>query len=183
MANKVVQKLKTEYSTTRVNTDDTVESNDNLPIEMLGQSRQKEGVLENVSAKSVSRIQDRQVQLISGRLANFRSGDKEDHLVVTSNEGRVELSVRFTESGPVLDFEAAGIQLKSRGEVAVQCSTFRVEATEKIQVSTNGEMVQEINGHAHVEARTIDMRARRGNVNLKANDDIRLLGERIKLNC
>lgn len=183
MSNKVViQELAKESSRAQIDAGPKVDTGDHLLIKMPVPDPQIQDVRKKIK-KSSPAEPDRQVRLASGRFAAFSAVDKEDRLVVTSPEGRVELSIRFTESGPVLDFEAAAIQLKSAGEVAVQCNNFKVEAAKKIQLSTEGDMVQDIGGKAHVEAHSVEVRARRGNVDINANDDVRLLGERIKLNC
>ncbi len=131
------------------------------------------------------------LRLASGRRAEFdRKGD-DDVLTVSAADGRVELRVRFTEAGPVLSFEAAGLRLGSPGEVTVACDRFRVEAREavelrsggSIETSAEGEAVMRAGGAARVEGRAVEVRSRRGDVDLKANDDVRLRGERIKLNC
>lgn len=40
----------------------------------------------------------------------------------------------------------------------------------------------ELKGRLKVTARSIDLAARRGNVNIRANDDVRIDGERVRLN-
>ncbi len=131
------------------------------------------------------------LRLASGRRAEFAREGADDLLTVSAADGRVELRVRFTEAGPVLSFEAAGLKLASVGEVAVECDRFRVEAREAVELrsggsiesTAEGDAVTRAGGTARVEGRAVEVRSRRGDVDLKANDDVRLRGERIKLNC
>ncbi len=131
------------------------------------------------------------LRLPSGRRAEFDRDGKDDLLTVSAADGRVELTVRFTEAGPVLSFEAAGLRLRSAGEVAVACERFRVEAAEEVSLRSGGTLRTESDGAteleaggaARVEGHAVEIRSRRGDVDLKANDDVRLRGERVKLNC
>ncbi len=131
------------------------------------------------------------LRLASGRRAEFTRRDGDDVLTVSAVDGRVELSVRFTAAGPVLSFEAAGLRLGSPGEITVACERFRVEATESvvlhsagnIEAAADGEAVMRAGGATRVEGHAVEVRSRRGSLDLKANDDVRVRGERIKLNC
>lgn len=131
------------------------------------------------------------LRLASGRRAQFARQNGDDILTVSAADGRVELSVRFTEAGPVLSFEAAGIRLESPGEVTVACERFRVEASDSVELRSagsleaiaEGDAVVRAEGAARIEGHAVEVCSRRGNVELKANDDVRLRGERIKLNC
>jgi len=131
------------------------------------------------------------LRLASGREARLSQGPDDDLLVVTAPDGRIELRIRFTDHGPVLDFEAIALRLASTGDVSVQCGKFKVAAADSIQMTSAGDIVQEAGGDlsshaagkAHLDAHAVEVQSRRGNVDLKANDDVCLNGERIKLNC
>lgn len=183
MSSKVPQELMKTTTVVRAEAGAGVKVGDGLVVEMPVRCRRLEDESQVELPKLSSKELEREVCLSSGRRAVFTDRAKEEQLVVTSPNGRVELSVRFGESGPILSFGAAGIRLESSSEIAVRCSAFRVEAVDEIRFSTDGDIVQEIAGKASLEAHTVDVRSRRGNVNVKANDDVRLLGERVKLNC
>lgn len=131
------------------------------------------------------------IKLASGRKARFSSSTEDDLLIVENPDGFVELSVQFTADGPVLNFQTAKLNLKTRGDLSVDCREFKVNASENIQLVSEGDMVQNIRGDLQStalgkslhEAHTVEIRSTLGNVNLKANDDVRLDGERVKLNC
>jgi uncharacterized Zn finger protein len=131
------------------------------------------------------------LRLTSGRRAAFRQREGDDILTVTAADGRVELSVRFTPDGPVLSFDSAGLRLESPGTVTFSCERFQVEAREAvalhsagaIEAAAEGGTVVQAGGPLRVEGHAVEVRSRRGNVDVSANDDLRLRGERIKLNC
>jgi hypothetical protein len=102
----------------------------------------------------------RELGLASGRSVVCRSGPESiDEITLRGPEGEVLLEVALTPAGPVLRFRAAQVQLDCTGAVEVRCESFHVQA---------GEMTLE---------------ASRGNVDVRANDDVNLNGERVRLNC
>jgi len=172
MSNEALKKKIPLSADRRVAAGDGVQTGEGLVVEMPVRERESPG----------DRRSAREVRLDSGRRARFGGDGETETLMITSPEGKVELSVRFTEDGPVLEFEAAGIRLHSGGEVDVKCASFRVDAGE-VRLESEEDLVQRAGGRAEVEGRTVGLRSRRGNVDVKANDDVRLRGERIKLNC
>ena len=75
----------------------------------------------------------------------------------------------------MLRFRAADLELASAGEVRIDCDRFHVRAAQGI--------VQETGGELALSGRTAKIEAERGDVEIEANDDVKLRGERIKLNC
>jgi len=109
-------------------------------------------------------------------------GSSQDRLVVRSPTGQIELSVRFTEEGPVLSFTGAAIDLVSPGAVNLDCGSLRVRAREAIAIESGGDIVHNAKGALRAEADDVAIRSRVGNLDLAANDDVIVMGERIRLN-
>jgi len=126
----------------------------------------------------------------SGRAIQVSQEGEREAIRVTSPEGETELHVEFTADGPVLRFRTAALDLQADA-VRMQCRTFELQASEQIversggrvDRSAVGDVKETIGGDLLTEARIVDVRARRGDVRLRANDDVRLNGERVKLNC
>ena len=138
------------------------------------------------------RAQEGRLALPSGRVVEARAergGD--ERVTVRSASGEVELEVVMTPRGPLLRFRAADLELAATGEVSVECDRFRVRAESGIVQETAGNFGLRVGGEAAVAvrgdlqttARSTKIAAERGDVKIEANDDVRLLGERIKLNC
>lgn len=114
-----------------------------------------------------------------------------DRVTIRGLGGDVELEVRLTDQGPVLRFRAAEMQLESSGAVKVDCESFEVHASGGIKQHTGGDLEQIVSGDAETwvrgdqrsQARSQQIRALQGDVRLQANDDVKLAGERVKLNC
>jgi uncharacterized protein (DUF2345 family) len=134
----------------------------------------------------------RVLALASGRVVEARAeGPGEDRVTIKSATGEVELEVRMTPAGPVLRFRAADVELAATRQVSVNCESFHVRAEKEIVEETGGDLRQKIGGSADVKVRRrlttaageARLVAKRGNVQIEANDDVELLGERVKLNC
>jgi hypothetical protein len=129
--------------------------------------------------------------LVSGRSVVSRNLDETTDLVeIRSPEGKVELEVFLTAEGPVLRFLNARLQLSSK-HLTLHCEHFEVDAQEGILQRTQGDYERYVQGETIVEsgrqyrnrALEADISSTRGDVRIKANDDVRLNGERVKLNC
>lgn len=132
------------------------------------------------------------IELSSGRVVETRSeGGGQDRVTIRGASGEVELEVRMTEHGPVLKFRSADLELSATREVKVSCDTFHVRADKEIIEETGGDLHQRVNGNAEVKvrgkltttAREARIEAVRGGVQIEANDDVQISGERVKLNC
>lgn len=133
-----------------------------------------------------------QSRFASGRSVEGRSHpDGSDQITVRADDGRVELEVTLTEKGPVLHFRAAEMTLQAEGRLALACEDLEVHARRSIVQESGGDLVQVAGRDSHISARRelcahgTDARieSTRGDVVLRANDDVRLHGERVKLNC
>ncbi len=111
----------------------------------------------------------RELALASGRSVVCRSApDASDQVTLRGAGGEVLLEVLLTPAGPVLRFHAAQVELNCQGSFSLRCGQFRVE--------TEGDIVQRAGGEMQLEAA-------RGNIDVRANDDVNLNGERVRLNC
>jgi hypothetical protein len=106
----------------------------------------------------------------------------QDSLIVRGPSGQIELSVRFTEEGPVLSFSGAAIDLVSPGAINLECGSLRVHSRDGIALEASGDIVQIAKGALRSEADDVSLRSRVGDLKLAANDDVIVEGERIRLN-
>jgi hypothetical protein len=88
-------------------------------------------------------------------------------LRLTAPDGRVCLKITLLPEGPLVELSAVALALSTEGDVSVNCERFLVNARDEI--------VTEAVAQHH--------RARLGGIDLVANDDVSLKGERIRLNA
>lgn len=75
--------------------------------------------------------------------------DEGDLVEIRSAGGQIELRVRLTPEGPVLQMESVRLSLKSAGNVDVACKNFEVRASEGVDVHSDGGM--QLSGQADVK--------------------------------
>ena len=78
---------------------------------------------------------------------------------ILSKDGQVTLAVVMTSAGPVLQFNGGGLAIQAEGDLAVAARNISLHGEESVKITTGG------------------------SVNLRANDDVRLNGERVLVNC
>ncbi len=123
--------------------------------------------------------------------------DAERTLTLSAAEGRASLSVQrhglerpeleleivMTSAGPVVRTRAVGLEIEAAESLVARCREFRVEAEESISLVSRGAIESRAGTSMHAHAQQVTVEATRGNVLMRANDDVQLLGEQILLNC
>ena len=117
-------------------------------------------------------------------------GDADRELVtVTAPDGRLCLSIALGADGPVVEVHAQALRFASQGLLRLDCDRLEINAARETTLRT-GALVQEVAGEVRtraggavdVEAHSHRLRSRRGDIQLCANDDVSLDGERVLLN-
>ena len=104
-------------------------------------------------------------------------------LRILSPSGSVSLTIELTADGPILRFDGLNVRIESSGDLAIGARRLALHGREAVSITTDGDAAVRAAGDLTTEARVQNISARLGNVNVKANDDVRLRGERVKLNC
>ena len=110
--------------------------------------------------------EDREDLVLHGGYAMVVEEDRKV-LRLTAPDGRVCLKIALLPEGPSVELSAVALSVATEGDVTVECERFLVNARDEI--------VTEAVAQHH--------RARLGGIDLVANDDVSLRGERIRLNA
>jgi hypothetical protein len=110
--------------------------------------------------------EDREGLVLHGGYAMVVENDRKV-LRLTAPDGRVCLKIALLPEGPSVELSAVALAVATEGDVTVECERFLVNARDEI--------VTEAVAQYH--------RARLGGIDLVANDDVSLKGERIRLNA
>jgi len=102
--------------------------------------------------------EDRTLRLRDGRTLAVVPAGKDDLLEVRSGDGTLELRLRMTDEGPVLEMESVRLKLRAAESVDVETKDFNVTAEGEITLSGKADV--------HVDA----------------SGDVRVTGEKIYLN-
>ena len=118
----------------------------------------------------------------SQRLVVSTEGDA-SVLRIVGADGGVSLTVTVTPEGPVLRFDGMGLRLEATGDLALAARRIALHGEDGVAITTGGDALLSAAGTLTTEGRVQVITAVRGDVSVHANDDVKLEGERIRLNC
>ncbi len=108
---------------------------------------------------------------------------------IRDSAGACVLRIRMTPEGPVLTLAGAHLELSASRSLTLRSEELLVQAG-SARVEVLGDLVEQVGGDVQRDARgALDVRARRltldavaGDAIVRANDDVALSGERVRLN-
>jgi len=114
-----------------------------------------------------------------------------DVVQVRNAEGLTLFTIEITEQGTNLNIGAKNINLIAEDKLYLSGNEITIDSNKKTVLMSRGDYENKIEGNHNTEtkgdsinvAKTHLIKASLGDVKLKANDDIKLNGERVKLNC
>lgn len=121
------------------------------------------------------------VALPSGYVVDVQAGASEA-LRVLAPDGRVCVTIELTEKGPAVHIEAAALSVASRGPIALSAQSVELAAEHDLVLRAGGDVKLVAEGKMTSTAFEQDLVATHGDVRIEANDDVRVDGERIRLN-
>lgn len=108
---------------------------------------------------------EREVYLRDGRKLVVSEQGSESLVEIRSASGMLEVRIRLTEQGPVLQMDSARLQLKATEAVEIESPRVEIKGTERIELSGGSVKV-----HGDED------------VDLEAGNDVRVAGKMIFLN-
>ena len=109
---------------------------------------------------------EREVYLRDGRKLVVSEQGADQLVEIRSGSGMLEVRIRLTEEGPVLQMESARLSLKASESVEIESKRVEIKGTEHVEVA--GKDVQ-ISGEG-------------GDVKVNADGDVKVVGTTIHLN-
>ena len=106
------------------------------------------------------------LELQHAKILTVSAAEDHDLIEIHGAGGVVELRIKLTPDGPILQMESVRLSLKSSENVDVACRNFEVRASESIDIHADGGM--QLSGQADVR--------------VNANGDVIVTGEKIFLN-
>jgi hypothetical protein len=97
--------------------------------------------------------------------------------------GRVALTIEVTANGPVLRFDGPALTIQTTGPLTIESESIALHGRRGVSVSSGGDAAIRVAGDLDIAARAQTIRAELGDVEVRANDDVRVIGERVLLNC
>ncbi|MCY1060896.1 MULTISPECIES: hypothetical protein [Nannocystis] len=118
------------------------------------------------------------------------AGPRGDVLSIKAPDGKIFLKISLLPEGPAVELQSVSLAVAASGDLSLDCRRLAIHAEDGVAIRTGGDLVQVAQGDVRVAAGGVidteghaqHLRARRGDVQLTANDDVALDGERVRLN-
>lgn len=131
------------------------------------------------------------------QMINFPTGatlivdSANEELKLMDAEASTLLVINISDKGLVLNLSALQLNIRALDEINLSGRQINIEAAEHLSLKSGGTMQQTVEtdllvdtgGTSISRAKIQKIEATLGNAEIKANDDVRLDGERVKLNC
>lgn len=104
-------------------------------------------------------------------------------ICLRSAGGSVALTIEVTADGPILRFDGPALAIQTSGPLVIDSESIALHGRRGVSLSSGGDAAIRITGDLEISARMQKIRADLGDVEVRANDDVRLVGERVLLNC
>lgn len=149
-----------------------------------------EGDERNENTGQTAALATRAVVLPSGRAIEVQSAADADVLRFRAPSGECVLTIHLTDAGPVVRLDGAMLEVRASKRLSLECDEFALKASGGASIDVGGDLRENVGGTTHrvaqgdafVEAQHVRMEARPGGIELRANDDVRVTGERVLLN-
>lgn len=109
-------------------------------------------------------------------------GEQGSRIRLLDRAGAEPLRIELRPEGPVLVL-GRGLLIAVAGDLELMGDRVAIRGREGIELHSGGDALVRCEGDLISEAREQRLTARLGDVQVEANDDVKLLGERIRLNC
>jgi hypothetical protein len=131
-----------------------------------------------VSSEKVSRS----LILKSGYTVESVEENLSDVLHIMASDGKLCLRIVLTPEGPVVELQSVSLVISAEKDIRLRADSLEIETKKDLSIKAGGDIVQYAEGNIETEAFAQRILARRGNIAVKANDDVMIDGERIRLN-
>jgi phage gp45-like len=110
---------------------------------------------EQLTLQTEEASERRELYLREGRTLSVENAGSDELVEIRSSSGQVELRIRLTEEGPVLQMESARLQLKASEVVEIESKRIELKASETVHLSSDKEIKVEADGEVRVNGKMI----------------------------
>jgi len=97
----------------------------------------------------------REIYLREGRTLSVEGAGTDELVEIRSSSGQVELRIKLTEDGPVLQVESARLELKASEAVSIESKRVEIKATETLELASGNEIKVDGEGEVRVNGKMI----------------------------
>jgi hypothetical protein len=130
------------------------------------------------------------LRFASGRTMNVVDAGGEERIEVRAAGGALVIAVRLTDAGPVFTMSGATLEIDAAKKLSLRGESVHVSAKGDLTIEAGGTLyqraggssVREIAGLDRASAGEMEIEVHPGGISLRANDDVDIVGERVRLN-
>ena len=133
---------------------------------------------------------EQQLALAGGQtLVLTRSGpstapdQREDLLQIVGPQGHPTVVLRVGQAGVSVELAGGPVVLNVSGDLRIEAERLQLHARDRLSLSSGRDAELNIQESLSATAKRQSLTATRGDVRIAANDDVRMDGERIRMNC
>lgn len=121
--------------------------------------------------------------LQAGYALDVSDGGGAQRLDVRAPDGKVCLSITIGPDGPRVELSAASLSISTQGAIELEGESVKLASRGNMVLKTGGDLIVEAEKAIEMSAFEAKIAATTGDLTLEANDDVRVDGERIRLNA
>ncbi len=137
--------------------------------------KKSQALTKATNTKTVALVAKQKLVIENHQLSNV--------LNIVGSDGNLSLSIQITTAGPVLKIGGGTLTIQAEGNLAIDAERVSIHSRKDMALTTDGNIHIEAEGDLYSKARGQMITADLGDIDIKANDDVKLDGERIRLNC
>ena len=123
------------------------------------------------------------LELVANQKLVVQRNAESSLLRIIGRDGKLSLAIHVTEDGPVVRLESSAIEIEAEGQLSLNAERVAIHGRKSLSLTSDGNVSIDTPADVHSDARSHKITARLGNVDIKANDDVTMDGERIRMNC
>jgi hypothetical protein len=123
------------------------------------------------------------IELVGGQRLVVEHRATGDTIQIVAGDGRMAMRIRVTAAGALLELDGMDLKIQAAGDLAIEADRLALHGRSSIAMTTGGDALLYAAGDMHSRARIQNIKADLGNVNVTANDDVSINGERVRVNC
>ena len=104
-------------------------------------------------------------------------------VVVRAADGTPRMTLTISASEILLDCVSGATRLRIAGALTVDADRVELSATHDMALRCGGDLTLAAGGRIDAVAERVSLEATRGDASITANDDVRIEGERIRMNA
>lgn len=126
-------------------------------------------------------IDHQEIVLSANQTLSIRQ-DVDGTLLKVEVSGGTLVSLRITPKGAAEVLLSDGCAIRSAGDMSLEAERLTLKARDHLRFESEGDAEVHVKGDLTSRARIQNLRSTLGNVNINANDDVKVRAERICLN-